>query len=174
MSRLSANIWIDVCSSDTALTFDLWPFTHLLFIITTNHFNWFHFFHFCLFELFITWSLFSLILSYTLLSQIVLVYRITNHLSPAVTQALLFSLGVWMTYTFARTTHSYGLNYRVWHADTEQNVFFIIYDMLNALNDISRYVLYSIWMYFSYVGCVLYRLIKYFFCGVAVVCICVI
>lgn len=121
--------------------------------------------------------MFSLILSYTLLSQIVLVYRIANHWSPAVTQALLFSLGVWMTYTFARTTHSYGLNYRVWYADTEQNVFFIIYDMLNAWNDISRSVLYSIWMYFSYVGCVLYRLIKYarfFFCGVAAVCICVI
>ncbi len=156
MSRLSANIWIDVCSSDTALTFDLWPFTHLLFI-NTIHFNWFRFFFtFCLF----IWTVHNLIivfshLSYTLLSQIVLVYRIANHWSPAVTRALLFSLGVWMTYTFARTTHSYGLDYRVWHADTEQNVFFVIYDMLNDLSDISRSVLYSIWMHFSYVGFVL-------------------
>lgn len=35
--------------------------------------------------------------------------------------------------------------------------FFIIYEMLNGLNDISRSVLYSIWMYFSYVRFVLYR-----------------
>jgi len=84
IARLSANVWVDVCSSDTPLTFDLWPFTLLLFINTTNHFNWFFFSSnfVCLFELFITWSLFSLILSNTL-SQIVLVYHTANHKSSS-------------------------------------------------------------------------------------------
>jgi len=148
IARLSANVWVDVYSSDTPLTFDLWPFTRLLFINTTNHFNWFFFFKFCLF----IWTVHNLIIVFSHFIKHIIKSNCFGlpHCKSQIKQWLFLKVYIWMTYAFEWTTRSYGSNYRVLYADTEQNIFFIIYEMLNGLNDISRSVLDSVWMFFFF------------------------
>lgn len=108
--RLSVGVWVDIRCSDTAVTFDLWPFTRLLFINTTNIFNWIGFFSIlvCLFSLFITWLfrdwvLFSFIL-YSKSNRFGLPHCKSKYYSYTVQQWLSLCLFlkqacVWMTYT---------------------------------------------------------------------------
>lgn len=126
--RWSAWVWVDVFCSATAVTFDLWPFTRLLFINTTNMFNWIWSFR-SLFSRFITWLCpggFSLDSS-SIRNQIALVYHTANS-SITLTQAgndSVFACFLnkrvygWHTLCERTTYGSYGLNYRVRHVDAQ-------------------------------------------------------
>lgn len=148
--------WVLISGSTFAPQTRLWLLTsdlsHTCFLLTppiilTDS----DFFHICLF----IWTVHNLIIVF---SHFILHVIKSNcfglphckSLESSSDSGLLFSLGVWMTYTFARTTHSYGLNYRVWCRHSTKCIFhYLWYVESNALNDISRSVLYSILMYFS-------------------------